>query len=466
MKTARSIVSGLVRSRALQLTGLAVICAAVIGQGCPTTPPPPDNGGPPALTGQFTSSSDCYVCHSNQHDNWAETRHAFAYQALVDVGQQDNPICLSCHTTGYGKEGGFTSIDATPQLAEVGCESCHGPGREHRTNVNVASLRPPIDMSSTVCAQCHNAFHHATFDEWGSSKHGRVDEHVAESFAAGSNLSSCGVCHSGDYREAAFINPSGTVPASLLAGVDPHDMNAVTCSVCHDPHENTGNAVNPEFGHDYQLRYPTVASPDAANTVSATTDPNRFNGCGQCHHSRGRTWDSDSRGPHHSVQANMYVGEMPMPEGQAPLVPNERTVHRFVQKQCVSCHMQHELPVEGTTETGETHAGHAFAIESFAGCSSSGCHPTPAAAQADTESLQASVQSRLDAIASRLGDPSRWQYSATGGPADQSGLTEQERKTRFLYHYLLSDGSYGVHNPEYTKSILTKAESLLTEVGR
>lgn len=461
---ARCLMTG---TRGVQVVILAVACALTVGQGCPTVPSGGGGGGTEEFSRPFVGSDECYICHSRHHDNWAQTRHARAYQTLQEVGQAENPLCLNCHTTGYGQDG-FESIASTPELAGVGCEACHGAAREHRMNVSETDLRPPTSIAATVCGKCHN-FHHPTFDEWSSSRHASVTEDVAHYFEQGRNLAACGVCHSGDYRKAAFIDDDqATVPETLLVGVAQEDMHAATCAVCHDPHRNTGNAVNAPPGHDFQLRYPEVTSPSPSNTVAATTDASRFNGCGQCHHDRGRTWVSTSRGPHPSVQANFYLGEMPMPEGEAPLVPNTRTAHRFVFKQCVTCHMQHEIPLPETGEVGQTHAGHRFAVESFAGCSTAGCHASPGDAQAEMAALQSSVRARLDAIAARLGPESTWQYSAEGGPPEsqQADIPAEIKKVRFLYEYVHADASFGVHNPEYTRAILTEAERLLTSIGR
>lgn len=76
--------------------------------------------------------------------------------------------CLSCRTTGYGKEGGFSSIEKTPGLAGVGCEACHGPGgidtrSEHMSLKNKEYKRADLvavglvgEITEAQCRNCHN----------------------------------------------------------------------------------------------------------------------------------------------------------------------------------------------------------------------------------------------------------------------------------------------------------------------
>ena len=63
--------------------------------------------------------------------------------------------CFACHVTGYGKPGGFTSFEATPGLADAGCEVCHGPGSAHVDAGGDPSLIK-IDLNIKDCESCHN----------------------------------------------------------------------------------------------------------------------------------------------------------------------------------------------------------------------------------------------------------------------------------------------------------------------
>lgn len=418
--------------------------------------------GNSGLTGKFLGAQACALCHKKMHEDWSETRHAGALETLEAIGQGENAACLGCHTAGFGVAGGFVDRATTDALAGVQCENCHGPGLDHRSNVADSSMRPPVDIAASICGSCHNDAHHPTFEEWSESRHSEVT--LAERFAEGRSLTRCGVCHSGDFRQEYFVEGNKDTPDEFLFGVDPEDMNGTVCATCHDPHRKTGNAFGAEEGHDIQLRYPQVAFPLPSDSVEDVTNPERFNLCGQCHHSRGRDWTATSRGPHGSVQANMYAGEMPIPEGMESLVANERTVHAFVPKQCSTCHMQHKA---FESEDDPAHTGHRFAVVDTVGCSTTGCHPSPEGAAADNTALQGEVTAALADIATRLGDVSTWEYSSGGGPdADgQALLSDEIKQIRFLYHYIDSDGSLGVHNPEYVRAILRKANELLTGLG-
>lgn len=76
-------------------------------------------------------------------------------------------LCLQCHTVGYGTPSGFKSVEETPDLIGVGCETCHGPGSEYiRDDVmgkdnrdhsfeEVIAAGLVYPASEAVCKQCH-----------------------------------------------------------------------------------------------------------------------------------------------------------------------------------------------------------------------------------------------------------------------------------------------------------------------
>lgn len=79
----------------------------------------------------YAGSETCAACHIDQYKSWKSSAHAHAGVTLRALNELNNPQCASCHTTGYLKAGGFNSTDERVRLAEVGCESCHGPAAEH-----------------------------------------------------------------------------------------------------------------------------------------------------------------------------------------------------------------------------------------------------------------------------------------------------------------------------------------------
>ena len=69
--------------------------------------------------------------------------------------------CYGCHTTGYGKPGGFVSEIQTPEMMNLGCESCHGPGSLH------VESEDPDDLTAVAvedCMICHNEERVAAFN--------------------------------------------------------------------------------------------------------------------------------------------------------------------------------------------------------------------------------------------------------------------------------------------------------------
>jgi hypothetical protein len=116
---------------------------------------------PPGGEGFYTGNDSCRACHETLFGRWRATEHAGSYAALAGGGDEKNPSCLRCHATGYGERRGFTGMGATPGLANVGCETCHGPSGDHARSrfpamVGTGEGGDCGDCEvSRICRKCH-----------------------------------------------------------------------------------------------------------------------------------------------------------------------------------------------------------------------------------------------------------------------------------------------------------------------
>ena len=101
----------------------------------------------------FAGNASCGAadCHEGIYKTWVSFGHAHAMETLRKVNRHFDPECVVCHTVGMEYEGGYRSVDQTPELANVGCEMCHGPGEYHNNNP-----QEPYQQIFTLCEDCHN----------------------------------------------------------------------------------------------------------------------------------------------------------------------------------------------------------------------------------------------------------------------------------------------------------------------
>lgn len=118
----------------------------------------------PALAQEkrYVGSKVCADCHEAQYASYqANSKKAHSSRSVQimasDLTEQELRGCFACHTTGYGQPGGFVSFEKTPELADAGCEACHGPGGAHVDSGGDTSLikgRGKIRVED--CTLCHN----------------------------------------------------------------------------------------------------------------------------------------------------------------------------------------------------------------------------------------------------------------------------------------------------------------------
>lgn len=222
----------------------------------------------------------CDICHgpANSFGNpdmvslWQKTGHATMAKLGVNgvLSSHYSESCFVCHTLGYNKapsassNGNFYAVEkqlgwtfpsvlastnyaAMPQklqnLANIQCESCHGPGSRHPGE-------PSVSMDVKVCSQCHqNGSNHVRPSQWETSMHAGAYDNTSQS--RGTNPQ-CSRCHS-PVGFAAI--GKGTADRSTTNGV-PTGTGPLSCQACHDPHNAFGSPQDPATGltDRHQLR--------------------------------------------------------------------------------------------------------------------------------------------------------------------------------------------------------------------
>ena len=114
----------------------------------------------------YVGSKACGECHEGEYARFQESsKKAKSWRSIAvmapKLGASEVRGCYACHTTGYGK-GGFASIESTPHLADVGCETCHGPGARHAESNDTADIRRTPLVKD--CEVCHDSARVKAFD--------------------------------------------------------------------------------------------------------------------------------------------------------------------------------------------------------------------------------------------------------------------------------------------------------------
>lgn len=136
-----------------------VLCALLTSFLCVGALSVPRVGAENQPDALYIGSNACSDCHMEQYERFMEfSKKANSWHSVEvmrsNLTDDELKTCFECHTTGYGKPGGFVSKEKTPELAHVGCETCHGPGSVHAEFGDPAdiSLKPTMEK----CLSCHN----------------------------------------------------------------------------------------------------------------------------------------------------------------------------------------------------------------------------------------------------------------------------------------------------------------------
>jgi len=448
--------------------------------------------------GTYLGVQTCELCHSggqiaqDKWTTWMQTLHAQVFSNEIDgnanfTGVTMRQSCLQCHTTGYdintnAVDGGFYNLETKTNwtipavltngnfvsmqthypslagLANVQCESCHGPGSVHAGllgNTNSATW-PSISVNYTSgdCNQCHDdATHHPYGTEWLNSAHA-----VTTTTPSGAGRQSCVGCHTA----IGFIDRVDGV-----TNVDTTYM-PINCQACHEPHGDTVPANNPHM----------IRAMTAVTLPDGTVVTNAGEGllCMECHQSRqnAATYAStyaSNFGPHHGPQGDMLEGVNGYNYGQT--IPS--SAHAAISNTCVTCHMQ---IIPSTDPAFLTAGSHTFEMSSsnemlVAACQQ--CHGpsvttfnfTVADYDGDgvVEGVQTEVQNLLNKLSRLLPNSSGVVDGLVKSPSPTSTWTAPQLEADYNYQFVANDGSLGVHNTAYAVGLLKASIANLTGVS-
>ena len=112
----------------------------------------------------YIGSQSCQECHHKEFTQWSHSSHATAFNTLRRVGREYYPECVTCHVTGSGYESGYQiGNPERGHLVDVGCETCHGPGKLHAYTPLKENIRGQVPEK--VCMDCHTPEHSPGFDQ-------------------------------------------------------------------------------------------------------------------------------------------------------------------------------------------------------------------------------------------------------------------------------------------------------------
>lgn len=483
----------------------ALAFAGCEGDAGPQGPPGPQGPqGPPAVDSEFSfagkQGEPCQHCHLTIVEQWAVTGHSEATSGL-DPEDQDNAYCMQCHTTGWDRPiesfgTVFETVPAGPDtagyddyfrvdselaeerrmdLAGVQCEACHGgmgpDFNSHRPEVSFSTRFETVGsdtVSTSLCAPCHNN----QLEEWAVSGHSFYNEETGEMGDIEMfnqehyiDRSFCNLCHTSE----GFIRENDPAYADYDF---PEEKSFIGCVTCHDPHQGpngSGNEAQLRAVGPVEVAYAPLTGP---GEPSVPVMENRGTGqtCAQCHHARRDTENVQGQiaegyahfGPHSSPQMDMFLGygsyEIDGYTYTGRYDADPTAHYNGTANACVDCHM---APAEGMN-----HTPHQFFINDpdnpeWLGCV--GCHGTAANSDQLYDGIRTDVETKLNEIAVLLGYADLAAFEAAIDD-DNPTWTVQQREAAYAAVFVLSDGSWGVHNPDYTIDLLDNAIDYLTPV--
>lgn len=293
---------------------------------------------------------------------------------------------------------------------------------------------------NATCGVCHDNSEtvETKIGQWERSFH-------ATSGLQFENRTTCAPCHTSQgFKEALALDSSAT----LAAIEDPANINCYTCHKIHDTY-----AVD-----DWELR---VSQPSPFWLTGETVDLGKANLCIKCHQERTSyaipdvnnptgtyTVTSKRFGPHYGVQGTSISGIGFYKVGEGYM----NSTHSGIEDACINCHM--------ASAVGYATGGHTWIIEDEEeGLNTNGCVECHTAEEAETliADLNVELTDLMTQLGTKLVAAGIYNPSSTSGYAVPGDYTNSVAGAYWNFMCVYSDGSGGVHNPKFIKTLLTNS---------
>jgi hypothetical protein len=143
-----------INNRAISIIITAFLCVAFQSQASGTS------AQKATEEPRYVGMERCKECHPEDVKTYSEWKYSRNFRILEMRGKEHDPKCVACHTTGYGQPGGFVSVEETPHMKNVQCESCHGPASLHIKAPTVEEHQRTLSIPKNVCTTCHRQHEH------------------------------------------------------------------------------------------------------------------------------------------------------------------------------------------------------------------------------------------------------------------------------------------------------------------
>jgi hypothetical protein len=333
-------------------------------------------------SGEPEVETACTTCHNgqiapDQFTTWQASGHAQIFiQNIDDPAGHWSLGCASCHTVGYdtaADNGGFDEAIAaegwqvphgavgnfaamaqdypeSAKLTGIQCENCHGP--QNSDAHTMGAVRQ--NLSSDLCGSCHGEpARHGRYQQWEESLHANLELVLEEGTveARGTSAASCGRCHSGNgflawiqqgdlTKNIQGAEGDATEEELIAMGLTNDTAVAITCVVCHDPHDVGQTSGDPNTA-TVRIEGETGMLPAGFEAVGV----GRGAVCMTCHNTRNGAHNdavietADDRAPHTAAQADVLMGQ-----NAFFVTVGERSAHALITDTCSNCHLSRTPP--------------------------------------------------------------------------------------------------------------------------